>query len=630
MGFAAGDNGNPAPQVIQGCFPGKFAPPCDFDLPAGIAFGSTQTVSNLACISGTAGVSCVSSLTCGEGETCVNHLCQITGGTCEPGGNTQPCGGLLPACPTDEICVSGFCRQDEACTTSAQCSSTGGSCLDGFCTTGTGGGTCESLGGSCTALPTGAPPFLNQFVTTALTDFQWTSNQLPTTFATLTVPPVASKACAVGDLIAFPGFSFLNPVGIDPMSAAFPPGTFPSIPFPINDGSKINQPATIGGCNTASLLPTGVALDPNVNAIFAVQQGAPTAIPGFVTAYEPASTFTVCLFTGSGLPSVPPCDKIAVDSYIVLLEEPTPGLSGYGNVTASGIYSLPKALTPPGDSFSPGQLVAPQFIALAPDPDHDGTGVGYVTDFGVNNAGAANIPPQINVFSYSPSYITQTGAFSSLCPGDDNDPDTGTCLDCAAGTTACAAPNSAICCPSDCPIPTPDVSCVIGPGFFPPGSMGPAVTVVGGGMQPAGKITGSNTALQTPNGIAVGAELDDIYVANTRANKVLFFDLAAPVKGTQNISPQVSITGSKTRLNQPEGLTMNCFDDPTAPECLTTCTGGFNPVTGVCCPAGETFITSVIPGDGAACCPVGDIYCGPVLGCEAPIADGVAAAICVE
>jgi hypothetical protein len=107
-----------------------------------------------------------------------------------------------------------------------------------------------------------------------------------------------------------------------------------------------------------------------------------------------------------------------------------------------------------------------------------------------------------------------------------------------------------------------------------------------------GKIKGTNTALQSPLGIGLGAGLDDLYVANTTANKVSFFDFEAPVSGTQNISPDVVITGTKTKENQPIGISMSCFLDPAAPQCVAGCPLApipsiFNAITGECqCLAG--------------------------------------------
>jgi hypothetical protein len=89
----------------------------------------------------------------------------------------------------------------------------------------------------------------------------------------------------------------------------------------------------------------------------------------------------------------------------------------------------------------------------------------------------------------------------------------------------------------------------------PPGVM---VFPVGatGNLAPLEHITGTQTDLETPTGVAID-EKGNIYVSDLAANAILEFAAGA----TGNVKPKATITGKLTRLAQPAGVALDRKDN---------------------------------------------------------------------
>ena len=73
-----------------------------------------------------------------------------------------------------------------------------------------------------------------------------------------------------------------------------------------------------------------------------------------------------------------------------------------------------------------------------------------------------------------------------------------------------------------------------------------------GNVKPAGEISGNNTMLGWPAGIAMDSR-NDIYVANTYPQAITIY--AAGAEG--NVAPIRTISGANTQLNQPTGIAID-------------------------------------------------------------------------
>src|SRR5579863_1728435 len=77
----------------------------------------------------------------------------------------------------------------------------------------------------------------------------------------------------------------------------------------------------------------------------------------------------------------------------------------------------------------------------------------------------------------------------------------------------------------------------------------------GGDVPPVGEISGSNTMLAYPSGLAMDSR-NNIYVANINNSITVY---AASAEG--NVAPIRTIEGTNTRLNHPAGLAIDSHDE---------------------------------------------------------------------
>src|ERR1700742_2114797 len=74
----------------------------------------------------------------------------------------------------------------------------------------------------------------------------------------------------------------------------------------------------------------------------------------------------------------------------------------------------------------------------------------------------------------------------------------------------------------------------------------------GGNVSPTTTISGANTGLSSPDGLAVDSS-GTIYVANSGGNSITEY----PAKAGGNVSPTTTISGANTGLSSPDGLAVD-------------------------------------------------------------------------